>query len=160
MKPITYSLQFRGQARSLRSNLVRLTLTAPSSALVTTVGALGVHGIFSDVSGGEAILHSELSWKRQPSPTAARSSSAAATRCAFAASPDASHDCADPHLRHGAVICQVEGGEGQFAGCEGLITSNFFLSDTGEVTQNHFGLIFVQEQVSDMSWLNQKGEQP
>ncbi len=46
------------------------------------------------------------------------------------------------------MICQVEGGEGQFAGSEGLITSNFFLSDTGEVTENHFGLIFVHDRQS------------
>jgi hypothetical protein len=39
---------------------------------------------------------------------------------------------------------QVDGGEGQFAGARGLITSNFFVSETGEVTDCHFGLLFVQ----------------
>ena len=52
--------------------------------------------------------------------------------------------CPDPRLKHGAVIHRVEGGEGQFAESAGLITSNFLLSDTGEVTENHLGLIFVQ----------------
>src|SRR4029450_12071255 len=49
----------------------------------------------------------------------------------------------DPHLRHGAAIWEVEGGEGQFRGAQGRITSNFFVSDTDELTDNHFGLIFV-----------------
>jgi len=50
---------------------------------------------------------------------------------------------AEPHLRQGAVIWQVESGEGQFKGAQGLITSNFIISDTGEVTNHHIGVIFV-----------------
>jgi hypothetical protein len=42
------------------------------------------------------------------------------------------------------VIWKVERGEGQFAGATGLITSNFFVSSTGEVTDNHFGVLFVK----------------
>jgi hypothetical protein len=37
----------------------------------------------------------------------------------------------------------VETGEGQFARASGRITSNFFLSDTGELTDNQIGVIFV-----------------
>jgi hypothetical protein len=51
----------------------------------------------------------------------------------------------DPHLRHGSVVRRIEGGEGQFAGSEGLITSKFLLSDSGEVTDNHLGVIFVHD---------------
>ena len=38
---------------------------------------------------------------------------------------------------------QVEGGEGQFDGAQGLITSNFTISDAGEVTDHHMGVIFA-----------------
>jgi hypothetical protein len=38
---------------------------------------------------------------------------------------------------------RVESGEGQFAWASGLITSNFTLSGTREVIDNHIGLIFV-----------------
>jgi hypothetical protein len=38
---------------------------------------------------------------------------------------------------------RVDSGEGQFAGASGPITSNFTLSGTGEVIDNHFALIFV-----------------
>ena len=49
----------------------------------------------------------------------------------------------DPHLRYGAAVWEVEGGEGQFRGAHGRITSNFVVSETNELTDNHFGLIFV-----------------
>jgi hypothetical protein len=49
----------------------------------------------------------------------------------------------DPKVQHGSVMWRVDGGEGQFAGASGIITSNFTLSATGEVTDNHFGVIFV-----------------
>ena len=55
--------------------------------------------------------------------------------------------CPDPNLRRGAVIAEVEGGEGQFAAAEGFITSNFLVSDTGEVTDHQLGLIFVQDRL-------------
>ena len=45
-----------------------------------------------------------------------------------------------------AVVRDVIGGEGQFAGSVGLITSNFLISDTGDVTENHLGLIFVRDE--------------
>lgn len=38
---------------------------------------------------------------------------------------------------------EVDGGEGQFAGARGRITPNFFVSDTGDVTDNHLGVVFV-----------------
>ena len=149
MKPITFSLQFRGRATVVRSDRVRFDLTAPSAALVTTVGPEGVSGAFEDVPGAEAVLESELSFGGRGETTfddvgtiefgrghALRFRSLGLGRLAA---------CPDPNLRHGAVVREVEGGAGQFAGAEGLITSNFFVSDTGEVTENHLGLIFVHD---------------
>ena len=37
----------------------------------------------------------------------------------------------------------VDSGEGQFAGASGLITANFFVSATGEVTAHHCGVLSV-----------------
>ncbi|HEY7037070.1 MAG TPA: hypothetical protein VH482_37455 [Thermomicrobiales bacterium] len=39
---------------------------------------------------------------------------------------------------------RVEGVEGQFAGASGLITSNFFVGANLEITDHHFGAIFVR----------------
>jgi hypothetical protein len=151
MKPITYALQFRGRASSLGSDRIRFRLAAPSSAFVTSLGRDGVHGAFEDVPGGDATLETELSL-REPSTfddvgaiefgqgNSVRFRSVGPGRLAA---------CPDPNLRHGTVVREVEGGNGQFAGAEGFITSNFLVSDTGEVTDNHFGLIFVHERRSE-----------
>ena len=48
-----------------------------------------------------------------------------------------------PYRRQGAVMWQIESGEGRFKGAQGLITSNFIISDAGEVIDHHTGVIFV-----------------
>jgi hypothetical protein len=50
---------------------------------------------------------------------------------------------AAPELRSGAVVWRVDGGEGQFAGASGLITANFTVGPTGELTVNQLGVLFV-----------------
>jgi hypothetical protein len=147
MKPITYSFQFRGRASSVGSDRMRFRLTAPSSALVTSLGPDGVQGAFEDVAGGDATLEAELSLREHSAfddagtiefghGNSVRFRSLGRGRLV---------ECPDRNLRHGTVVWQLEGGSGQFARAEGLITSNFLVSDTGEVTDNHLGLIFVHE---------------
>ena len=147
MKPITYLLQFRGRASTVGSERVRFRLTAPSSALVTSLDPDGVHGAFEDAPGGDAILEAELSFRDQSTfddagtiefghGNSVRFRSAGLGRLVA---------CPDPNLRHGTVVREVEVGNGQFARAEGFITSNFLVSDTGEVTDNHLGLIFFHE---------------
>jgi hypothetical protein len=41
----------------------------------------------------------------------------------------------------GAVAWKIDGGEGQFSGATGYITSNFWFNAEGEVTDNQFGVI-------------------
>ena len=153
MKPITYSLQFRGRASSTAPDRMRLRLTAPSSALVTSLGPDGVHGAVEDVAGGEATLEAELSLREHSGfddagtiefghGNSVRFRSLGLGRLV---------ECPDRILRHGTVVREVEGGNGQFERAEGLITSNFLVSDTGEVTDNHVGLIFVHERSSEAS---------
>ena len=50
----------------------------------------------------------------------------------------------DPKVMAGTVVWRVDGGEGQFEGATGLITSNFLFTDAGEVTDYHFGVIFAR----------------
>ena len=49
----------------------------------------------------------------------------------------------DPDLRQGTVVWTVEGGDGQFEGAFGLITSNFLLSATGDLTENQLAVVFA-----------------
>ena len=49
----------------------------------------------------------------------------------------------DPACRHGIVVWQVDGGEGQFSGARGLVTSNVLVAADGAVVDLHVGVIFI-----------------
>ena len=49
---------------------------------------------------------------------------------------------ADPDLRQGTIVWTIEGGDGHFEGASGLITSNFLLSATGDLTENQLAVVF------------------
>jgi hypothetical protein len=49
----------------------------------------------------------------------------------------------NPGLRHGTVTWELDGGRGRFAGASGRITSNFTVTEEGEVADEHLGLIFL-----------------
>jgi len=146
LSPIVYSLQFRGRITSLSSRVLEQRASAPSQILITTVDANGLAGDVQPGEGKEAMLVSRLvlgddgsfdqsgTIEFAPGHVLAFRSVGVAR---LAPSPD-------PHLRHGAAIWEIDGGEGQFRGARGRITSNFFISDTNALTDNHFGLIFVE----------------
>ena len=46
--------------------------------------------------------------------------------------------------RHGTAVLEVTGGRGRLAGARGLVTSNFLLSDAGDLNDHHFGLLFLE----------------
>ena len=143
--PIVYSLQFRGRVTSLSSRVLEQRASAPSQVLITTVDANGLAGRVEPGEGEEALLVSRLALAADGSFDQSGTIEFApghvlAFRSVGAARLSRSPD---PHLRHGAAVWEVEGGEGQFRGAHGRITSNFFVSDTNELTDNHFGLIFV-----------------
>ena len=145
LQPIVYSLQFRGRMTSVSSRVLEQRASAPSQVLTTTVDANGLAGRVEAGEGEEALLVSRIVLADdgsfdQSGTIEFAPGHALAFRSIGAArlgrSPDA-------HLRHGAAVWDIERGEGQFRGAHGRITSNFFVSDTNEVTDNHFGLIFV-----------------
>jgi hypothetical protein len=145
LQPIVYSLQFRGRITPLSSRVLEQRASAPSQVLITTVDASGLAGQVQAGEGDEALLVSRLAmaddgYFDQSGTIEFAPGHALAFRSVGAARLSPSPD---PHLRHGAAVWEVEGGEGQFRGAHGRITSNFFISDTNELTDNHFGLIFV-----------------
>jgi hypothetical protein len=143
MKPITYSLQFRGQASEFEDGL-RKQASAPGCALVTSLTPTGAEGSFVWAPGEEeAYFESTLAFTGEQGFEERGTIVFARVHTLhvqgygqLATSPDA-------HLRQGTVVWEVAGGEGQFEGASGRITSNFFLSDTGELTENQLGVIFA-----------------
>ena len=136
------------QARHERTSL-RFRLSAPSSAFFTTVGPDGVRGAIEDVAGRDARFDAELVLDDQSrfhelGTIVFGRGNVVRFRSVGSGTLTA---CPDPNLRRGAVVAEIEDGEGQFAAAEGFITSNFLVSDTGEVTDNQLGLIFVQDRL-------------
>jgi hypothetical protein len=148
MREIIYAMRFTGQATPVGtdSNMLKAATTAPSVTLTSTVGTDGLAGELRPADGGEAVFASEVTFT---SETAFQETGTIAfgdgnvLRFGTVGSGYLGGS-ADPARKHGTVMWRVEGGEGQFAGATGLITSNFFVGENLAVTDHHFGVIFVR----------------
>jgi hypothetical protein len=143
--PLAYSLQFRGTAVQVSARVLEARATAPSSVLRTSVDEGGLAGRFEAGDGYEAVLESRLVLGDDGSFDEAGSIVIGPGNIIRFRTVGGGHlaPSPDPHLEHGTAMWEIEGGEGQFKGSSGRITSNFFLSDTGEITANHLGVVFV-----------------
>ena len=149
MRQIIYTMQFKGHAVPVQGStgVLEATTTAVSCSITTTVAADGVKSTLEPAQGGKATFESKVTFSSETdfqesgTITFGQNSHRFHFRTVGQGFLDAS---ADPKLKHGSVMWKIERGEGQFEGATGLITSNFFVSDTGEVTDNHFGVIFLK----------------
>jgi hypothetical protein len=148
MRCLTYAMRFTGQMTIVSTDGTVLTVaaTAPSATFTATVGPAGLAGGIHPADGGEAAFASEVTL------TGATSFQEIGT-IAFGSGHRLRFTtvgsgylgaCADPARRQGTVVWQVDGGEGQFAGASGLITSNFFVDANGEVMDHHLGVILLR----------------
>ena len=148
MGQIMYTMQFKGHAAPVSgaSGVLQATTTAASCSITTTVGAGGVNGVLQPAAGGPAAFESQVTFTGENAfQEVGRITFGEGGHRLFFSTVGQGYiaPSAESGLQHGAVIWQVERGEGQFAGASGLITSNFSVRATGEVTDNHFGVIFV-----------------
>jgi hypothetical protein len=149
MRQLIYALQFAGTATPVEgaANVMKAATGAPSCTLTTSVGRDGVRGTLEPAPGERATFESTVTLAQdgtfQESGTISFGSGGHRLRFRTVGQGHLGPS-ADPKLNQGAVIWQVEGGEGQFVGARGLITSNFFIREGGEVTDNHFGVLFVE----------------
>jgi hypothetical protein len=142
--PIAYALQFRGETVSLGEGRIRSETRAPSCVLVTVVGRDGLDGRFEEIGSGEAICTREVVLGADGSVTGeGEVSFGAAGAITFLVRGEIA-ESPDPRLRHGTAVCTVTGGRGPLARAHGFVTSNFLLSETGDLTDHHLGLLFVE----------------
>lgn len=152
MAPLLYSLQFRGFATSLAPRVLDARATAPTARLLTTVGRGGLAGGFEWEAGEEAVLESRIVVDdgdafHVSGRIIAGSGNVLRFRTLGTGRLGSSPD---PHLRQGAVVCEVLGGEGQFAGASGRIASTLLLSDSGEITETQVGVLFTTNGGADI----------
>jgi hypothetical protein len=147
MKQIIYAMQFKGKAGpGTSANVMKASTNAPSTTITTEIGAEGVNGNIKPAPGGNAEFESEVTLTGETSFLEKGTIRFGdGNRLQFSTIEHGYlGDGAYPKLKSGAVMWRVDSGEGQFAGASGFITSNFTLSDTGDVTDNQFGVIFVK----------------
>lgn len=143
MKPITFSLQFRGQIAQSKGG-PRKQARAPGGALVTSLTAEGPDAHFVWASGDEeALLESRLAFQddhrfEEVGTVVFALGNSLRIRGRGRLAPSA-----DPDLRQGTVVWRIEGGDGHFEGSSGLVTSNFLLSETGDLTENQLAVVFT-----------------
>jgi hypothetical protein len=149
MRQIIYVMQFKGKAAPANESatVLKANTTASSCAITSVVGTHGISGTLQPTGGAEAKFQSEVTFTGETSfqDSGTISFGDNLHRLHFSTVGQGYiGPSADPELKHGSVIWKIERGEGQFAGATGLITSNFFVSGTGAVIDNHFGVIFLK----------------
>jgi hypothetical protein len=151
MAPLFYSLQFRGFARPVTAHVLDARATAPAARLVTSVGEGGLCGRVEAEPGDEAVLESRIVIDDDQTFHVRGTISVGAGHTMrfqtlgsgrIGSSPN-------PHLRQGALVCEVLGGEGQFAGASGRIASSVLLSDSGDLTETQLGVLFISKGETD-----------
>lgn len=148
MRQIVYNLHFRGKATPADSGgrVLRETGTAVSATWTTLITATGVENTYAAQAGELALLESEVTITG-PNLFTERGS------ISFGDDHRIDFSCfgqgqlletGGSGMMSGAVTWKVEGGSGQFEGASGLITSNFTMSDSGELNDYQLGLIYLK----------------
>jgi hypothetical protein len=139
VKSIAFTLRFSGEAVELDGG----RFWAETQAVAVETSAPPLNGI--DVS--EAICRRHLDLWADGSLVqtgeitfGAEDAMTFRARGALGVSPD-------PRLRHGTAVLEVTGGRGRLAGACGFVTSNFLLADTGELSDHHLALLFLERPV-------------
>jgi hypothetical protein len=149
MRQLVYAMRFTGRAASVDGSpmVLKAAATGSSNCLTTKIGSAGVNATMNPVEGGKAYFESEVRFSGDETfqECGTIRFDEGGNRLRFSTVGEGYlADSADPELKHGAIMWRIDGGDGQFAGSSGLITSNFTVSDTGEVVDHQFGLIFLK----------------
>ena len=149
MREIVFALEFRGTAGPADGSSTRrhAKSSAPSQALRTVLGADGISARVEPLAGERAVLESRVerfgdgSFVEDGTITYGRAGAVTfetVGRGAVGPSPI-------PGWTHGTVMWTVTGGDGVFAGAQGLITSNFAVNAQGEVVDHHVARLYLRD---------------
>jgi hypothetical protein len=147
MREVVFALRFTGQAGPLGASatLRQARTTAPSQAWRTVLGADGVSSRVEILAGEIAVLESRVErlddggFVEEGTITYGRAGAIAfVTVGRGTVGPGAT-----PGQHRGAVIWSVTGGDGLFAGAEGLITSSFTVDAGGRVVDDHVARLYL-----------------
>jgi hypothetical protein len=146
---MVYTMQFRSQTSlaAADSDVLRTTGTATSCVVSTVIRSSGVEANLKASDGDLAFLESEL---RVTGPDEFEEDGTISfggenehiLRFSTVGQGHVTPGV-EPGTMAGTASWKVDGGEGQFAAARGFITSAFTISDSGERSDFHCGLIFL-----------------
>lgn len=149
MKRIIYAMLFKGGAApGAAANKLKVNAAGPSCVLTSVIGPKGVDGTVETAPAGNAQFESEVTMTSEGrfQESGSITFGEGGHRLRFKSIDDGHFGVApDPAWKQGCVNWRVEGGDGQFAGAAGIITSNFLFNDAGEVADYQFGVIYVRD---------------
>jgi hypothetical protein len=146
-RDLTFALEYKGKAWTVPGSGERRAAktVAPSQLLRSIMGPGGIESRVEHVDGEHAVLESQIDrFEGGSFVEAGTISFGSAGKITF---KTLGRGTVGPSLvkgwQHGAVIWTVTGGDGRFAECQGIITSNFIVNAEGEVVDNHFARLYL-----------------
>jgi hypothetical protein len=151
MRQVIYTMHFRGQASRSGDNasVLRTTSSGTSCTLNTVVRPNGVETTLHPAAGDLAFLESEVTLT-PPDTFTGKGSLSFGEESEHAlnfSAIGAGHliPSAQPGLKAGAASWRIDGGKGQFASATGFISTTFTLTDDGDLSEYHCGMIFLPD---------------
>ncbi len=148
MKKIDYSMRFEGQGAPTNDAGTELSAatTGKSCTFTSLVGSGGLDASYAPGDGEEATFVSEVRMTGESTFLESGTITFGGGNSLHFSTVGEGYmgPSPDAKLSHGAISWRIDRGEGQFDGATGLITSNFSISDTGAIVDNHFGTIFLK----------------
>ncbi len=147
MRQLTYAMQFKGEAGpGPTPGMMGAHSTGSSCRITANVSPQGLSASIEKLSGGMASFESTVTLTGDNSFLESGSIGFGGGNLLHFSTVGQGYlaGSADPALKHGTVTWKVDRGEGQFEGASGLITSNFTIGESGEVVDNHLGVLFVK----------------
>ena len=147
MRELAFALEFRGRAGPVEGSttLRQARTSAPSQALRTVIGTDGIDARIDPLTGEQAILESRV--ERFPDGSFVEDGRVTYGSAGGITFTTVGRGSVGPSplvgWQNGAVIWTVTGGDGRFAGAQGLITSSFAVGPDGLVIDHHWARLFL-----------------
>ena len=149
MQQIVYAMHFQGKATPAEgeTGVFRVHAAAVSSSITSVVNSGGITGGFDPSAVADANFESRVTTTPgkgfEERGTIAFGSGGHRLRFKTLGAGWMGPS-ADSRLQQGTVTWELEEGEGQLAGAQGLITSNFTITYDGEVNDYHLGVLYLK----------------
>ncbi len=134
MKPVAFCLKFQGELVELDRGRLWAETRAELNGMPRELG----------LSGGEALCRRDFELTDDGSLVQRGEMSFGAGDAITFSARGRLRPSPDPRFRHGTAVLEVTGGRGRLAGARGFVTSNFLLSETGELTDHHQCVLFLE----------------